>query len=52
MEMIASWMDRVAAACTKSGKDYLFDEKAIASIKGEVTELCTDSRFPVPGIDI
>ncbi len=52
MEMIADWMDRVAAAGTKNGKDFLFDEKSIATIRAEVTELCTDSRFPVPGIDI
>ncbi len=52
MVQIADWMDRVASACRKEGKDYLFDEVALAKIRGEVTDLCTSGDFPVPGIDI
>jgi glycine hydroxymethyltransferase len=52
MAQIADWMDRVAAACRKDGKDYLFDENALRQIRGEVREVCTSGRFPVPGIEI
>lgn len=51
MLQIADWMDRVAAACTKDGKDYNFDEAAISKIRSEVTDLCSSDKFPVPGID-
>ena len=51
MLQIADWMDRVASACTKDGKDYNFDETAISKIRGEVTDLCSSKKFPVPGID-
>lgn len=52
MVLIADWMDRVAACCRKEGKDYLFDENTLRQIRGEVRDLCTSGRFPVPGIDI
>jgi len=51
MVQIADWMDRVAAACTKSGKDYIFDEAVLRQIRGEVHDLCADGSFPIPGID-
>ena len=51
MVQIADWMDRVAAACTKDGKDYRFDENVLRQIRGEVQDLCTSGKFPVPGID-
>lgn len=51
MVQIAAWMDRVAAACTKTGKDYLFDDAVLRQIRGEVHDLCTDGKFPIPGID-
>ncbi|MCW3100818.1 MAG: serine hydroxymethyltransferase, partial [Chthonomonadaceae bacterium] len=51
MVQIADWMDRVAASCTKTGKDYLFDEAALKQIRGEVHDLCSDGSFPIPGID-
>jgi len=52
MVQIADWMDRVAAACTKEGKEYRFDEAALRKIRGEVRDLCTSGAFPVPGIEI
>lgn len=58
MELIADWMDRVAAACSitdssnKEGKSYKFDEKKLLAIRQEVLSVCTSGRFPVPGIDI
>lgn len=52
MTQIADWMDRVAAACTKEGKEYRFDEAALRKIRGEVRDLCTSGAFPVPGIEI
>lgn len=52
MVQIADWMDRVAAACTKDGKEYKFDTSALAKIKSEVIDLCTSGAFPIPGIDI
>ncbi len=52
MLLIAGWMDRVAAACTKVGKDYVFDAAQISKIRSEVVELCTSGKYPVPGIDI
>ena len=52
MVLIADWMDRVAAACKKDGKEYHFDEAAIARIRGEVREICKSGRFPIPGIDV
>ena len=52
MVQIARWMDRVAKACKKDGKDYIFDEMVLGDIRSEVLALCTDPRFPVPGIDI
>jgi glycine hydroxymethyltransferase len=52
MVQIADWMDRVAAACTKEGKEYRFDEAALRRIRGEVRDLCTSGAFPVPGIEI
>lgn len=51
MALIADWMDRVAGACRKEGKTYLFDESALRQIRGEVTDLCTSGAFPIPGID-
>ncbi len=51
MVQIADWMDRVAAACTKNGKDYTFDAAVLRQIRGEVHDLCTGGQFPVPGID-
>lgn len=51
MVQIADWMDRVAAACTKSGKDYIFDTAVLEQIRGEVRDLCSDGKFPIPGID-
>ena len=51
MTLIADWMDRVAGACRKDGKAYLFDETTLRQIRGEVTDLCTSGKFPVPGID-
>ena len=52
MVQIADWMARVADVCRKEGKDYIFDEVVLRQIRGEVRELCTSGRFPVPGIDI
>ncbi len=52
MVQIADWMDRVAAACTRDGKEYRFDEATLRQIRGEVRELCTSGQFPVPGIDV
>ncbi len=52
MRQIADWMERTATACKKEGKEYHFDPAAIAKIRAEVIELCTDPRFPVPGISI
>ncbi len=52
MVQIADWMDRVAAACTKDGKEYKFDTEVLAKVRAEVTELCQSGAFPVPGIDI
>lgn len=52
MVQIADWIDRVASACTKDGKEYRFDEAAIARIRSEVRDLCGSGRFPVPGIDV
>ncbi len=51
MVLIADWMERVAAACTKQGKDFSFDEGKLRQIRGEVQEVCTGGKFPVPGID-
>ena len=51
MVQIADWMERVAAACTKEGKEYRFDESALRRIRGEVRDLCTSGAFPIPGID-
>ncbi len=51
MVLIADWMDRVAAAATKSGKDFSFDEAKLRQIRGEVLEVCGSGKFPVPGID-
>ena len=52
MVQIADWMDRVAAACTKDGKEYRFDESALRKVRGEVHEICTSGDFPVPGIEV
>jgi glycine hydroxymethyltransferase len=52
MVQIADWMDRVAAACTKEGKEYRFDETALRAIHAEVHDLCTSGEFPVPGIEV
>lgn len=52
MVQIADWMDRVATACRKEGKEYLFDEGTLKQIREEVTDLCTSGAFPVPGIDL
>ena len=52
MTQIADWMNRVAAACIKVGKEYQFDEAKLRQIRGEVRELCTSGAFPVPGIEI
>ncbi len=52
MTLIADWMDRVAAAMRKEGKDYVSDEAKLRQIRGEVRELCTSGKFPVPGIDM
>ncbi len=52
MILIADWMDRVASACHKEGKEYLFDEAVLQKIRNEVTDLCTSGAFPVPGIDL
>ena len=52
MVLIADWMDRVANACKKDGKEYHFDEAALARIRSEVRDLCDSGRFPVPGTDI
>lgn len=52
MKRIADWMDRVAAACTKQGKEYHFEESKLSAVRQEVTDLCTSGRFPVPGIEI
>jgi hypothetical protein len=52
MGQIADWMDRVAAACTREGKEYRFNQQTIAGIRGEVCDLCTSGEFPVPGIDV
>lgn len=52
MALIADWMDRVAAACSREGKEYRFDEKILHTIRGEVLDVCTSGKFPVPGIDI
>lgn len=52
MVQIADWMDRVAAACTKTGGEYRFDEEKLHVIREEVRALCTSGQFPVPGIEI
>ena len=52
MVQIADWMDRVAAACTKDGKEYRFDEAVLRKVRGEVHEVCTSGEFPVPGIEV
>jgi glycine hydroxymethyltransferase len=52
MVQIADWMERVAAACTKDGKEYRFDEAILRQIRGEVRDLCTGGEFPVPGIEV
>jgi glycine hydroxymethyltransferase len=52
MVQIADWMDRVARACTRDGKEYRFDAAQLRQIRGEVRELCTSGEFPVPGIEI
>lgn len=58
MAQVADWMDRVAAACTaapssnREGKSYRFDPAPLQAIRGEVREVCTSGRFPVPGIDV
>lgn len=52
MVQIADWMSRVADAGRKEGKDYIFDETVLRQIRGEVRDLCTSGKFPVPGIDI
>jgi glycine hydroxymethyltransferase len=58
MELIAGWMDRVAAACTiaastnKEGHTYRFDDAKLRAIRSEVRDICTSGRFPVPGIEI
>lgn len=52
MMQIADWMARVADACRKDGKEYIFDEVVLRQIRGEVKEVCTSGKFPVPGIDI
>ncbi len=52
MEMIADWMDRVAASCSRDGKHYIFDPAVLDAVRGEVHELCSSGQFPIPGIDI
>jgi glycine hydroxymethyltransferase len=52
MMQVADWMDRVASACKKEGREFRFDEGVIAAIRAEVRDLCTSGEFPVPGIDI
>jgi glycine hydroxymethyltransferase len=52
MIQIADWMDRVASACKKEGKEYRFDESALRRVRGEVREVCTSCEFPVPGIEV
>lgn len=52
MVLIADWMERVAAACTKEGKDYRFNELVLRKVRGEVHDLCTGGEFPVPGIEV
>jgi glycine hydroxymethyltransferase len=52
MVQIADWMDRVAAACTKDGKDYRFDPAVLQKVRGEVHEVCSSGEFPVPGIEV
>jgi len=52
MLQIADWMDRVAAACTKDGKEYRFDSTVLQKVRGEVHEICTSGEFPVPGIEV
>jgi len=52
MVQIAVWMERVAAACVKDGKEYKFDESVLSSVRGEVHDLCTGGQFPVPGIEV
>lgn len=51
MTLIADWMDRVAGACRKDGKTYIFDEATLRQIRKETSDLCTSGRFPVPGVD-
>lgn len=52
MPLIADWMDRVAAACAKDGKEYRFDPVALRKVREEVHALCTCGKFPVPGIEV
>ncbi len=61
MVQIADWMARIADARAKKGKrygsdkdgtEYRFDEAVLHAIRGEVRDLCTSGRFPVPGIDV
>lgn len=52
MVLIADWMDRVAASCTKEGKEYQFDPAKLRAIRGEVRDLCGSGKYPVPGVDI
>jgi glycine hydroxymethyltransferase len=52
MVQIAIWMERVAAACTRDGKEYRFDEAVLRGVRGEVYDLCTGGEFPVPGIEV
>ncbi|HZT41307.1 MAG TPA: serine hydroxymethyltransferase [Chthonomonadaceae bacterium] len=52
MLQIADWMDRVAAACKKEGKEYHFDEAVLRQIRCETRDLCTSGEFPVPGIEV
>ncbi|MDE2127361.1 MAG: serine hydroxymethyltransferase [Armatimonadetes bacterium] len=51
MVQIAEWMDRVASGAIKDGKTWRFDEGVVRAVREEVTDLCSDVRFPVPGID-
>ena len=52
MVQIADWMERVAAAGTKDGKDFRFDAAVLRKVRGEVHDLCTGGEFPVPGIEV
>ncbi|HLV80549.1 MAG TPA: serine hydroxymethyltransferase, partial [Chthonomonadaceae bacterium] len=52
MAQIADWMNRVAAACKKEGKEYHFDEAVLRQVRRETRDLCASGEFPVPGLQV